>query len=105
MPSQRGPLTIQRWRRAFHSFPATEDQASALSLLAGAQLVPLLSQAILSPSHGCPLDSTGQPSSSRSAHLGFPTRSFGSSLARSGEAARVVATCSMKAVRHLAEAE
>ena len=35
-------------------------------------LVPLLSQAILLPSHSCPLDSTSQPSPSLSAHLKFP---------------------------------
>ena len=30
--------------------------------------------AILLPSHGCPLDSSGQPSPSRSAHPRFPTK-------------------------------
>jgi hypothetical protein len=60
VPSQRGPCIIQRSGRAFHSFPLLGINRARGRSLAGAPLVPLLSQANLLPSHGCPLDSTSR---------------------------------------------
>ena len=81
MPSQRGPLIIRRSRRAFHRFPLLPI-TRALSLRAGALPCPTaIPKQFCIPSHSCPLDSMSQPSPSLSAHLGFPTLSFGSSLA------------------------
>jgi hypothetical protein len=66
-------------------------------------LVPPFSQAVLLPSHCCPLDSISQPSPSLSAHINFPTQPY--HWARrwpdSADAARVPRDLLNEAVRRL----
>ena len=63
--------------------------------------VPLLAQAILLPSHCCPLDFTSEPGRALSAHLEFPTLTMARRWPDPAEAARVVATLLNEAVSHL----
>ena len=84
VPSQRGPRIIQHSGRAFHSFPLRRINRTRCPSLAGATLVPPLSQPILLPSDGFPFDFTGRQQPILFAHPGFPTLAFGSPLGRYG---------------------
>jgi hypothetical protein len=78
------PTDNSTFRTSISRIPTAEDQPRALSIACWCILVPTLSQPILSPSHGFPLDSTSRKQPTMSAHPGFPTPPFGSPLARYG---------------------
>ena len=67
--------------------PTTADQPRTVLACWCISLSHCYSQAIPSPSHSCPLDSTSQPSASPSAHLEFPILPFRS---REGPVAKTV---------------
>ena len=98
LPQPFGPLLRRSSASTAHAFPTrptdnttfatsisqipTTADHRALSLRAGALPCPTaIPKQFCIPSHSCPLDSMSQPSPSLPAHLGFPTLSFGSSLA------------------------
>ena len=75
------PTDNTTFATSISQIPTTADHPGTVLACWCASLSHCHSQAILLPSHSCPLDSMSQPSPSLSAHLGFPTLSFGSSLA------------------------